>query len=108
MENVQPGEVLYINLPDRPGTGSIKVRPDAPANLRKAPAKWLNREGIGVRWDAPENDRLISYYELAKDGAPFTKISTGTYYFDVGADAAAKYAVRSVDFDGQTSEWIEM
>ena len=107
IENVQAGEVLFINLPDRPGTGSIKVKPDAPANLHKAPAKWLNREGIGVRWDAPENNRLISYYELAKNGEPFTKISTGTYYFDVDADDTARYAVRSVDYDGQVSGWIE-
>ena len=62
---------------------------------------------MGVFWSAPENDRLISYYELAKNGKPFTKISTGTYYFDTDPDGSTKYAVRSVDYDGQTSDWVE-
>ena len=107
LSGVRAGEVLFINLPDRPGTGSIKVKPGMPSALRCAPAEWLGRKGLGVHWNAPADDRLISYYELAKDGVPFTKISTGTYYFDVAAGPDARYAVRSVDFDGQCSEWVE-
>ncbi len=107
LSNVQPGEVLFINLPDRPGTGSIPCPPDAPSHLAWKEESWLGRRGMGVFWSAPENDRLISYYELAKNGKPFTKISTGTYYFDTDPDGSAKYAVRSVDYDGQTSDWVE-
>ena len=107
LDDVHAGEVLFINLPDRPGTGSIRELPEAPRALHVAPAQWLNRRGVGVSWTAPDNHDLISYYELAKDGVPVTKISTGTYYFDVDADGNAAYAVRSVDFDGQVSDWIE-
>lgn len=106
LENVQAGEVLYINLPDRPGTGSIRERPAAPAALHCEPAQWLRRKGIALSWKAPENDSLISYYEISKDGEPFTKVSIGTYYFDIHAEKPARYAVRSVDFDGQVSDWI--
>ena len=106
LENVQPGEVLYINLPDRPGTGSIGEKPAAPSDLKAMPARWLNRDGEGVSWTAPATDAMISYYEIARNGAPISKVSIGTYYFDEGADGSAAYAVRSVDFDGQASAWI--
>ena len=107
LASVQPGEVLFINLPDRPGTGSIDHAPDAPTGLTVKQESWLGRSGTGVRWTPPTDRRLISYYELAKNGAPFTKISTGAYYFDVCGDASARYAVRSVDFDGNASPWTE-
>ena len=105
LENVRPGEVLYINLPDRPGTGSLREKPQAPENAALSRARWLNRDGVAIQWTAPEKDDAISYYEIARDGEPFTKVSIGTYYFDGGLDGSARYAVRSVDFDGQTSQW---
>ena len=69
LDDVHAGEVLFINLPDRPGTGSIRELPEAPRALHVAPAQWLNRRGVGVSWTAPDNHDLISYYELVKDGA---------------------------------------
>ena len=107
MENARAGEVLFINLPDRPGTGSIQKPPMPPASARVEQAEWLGRKGMGILWVPPEENAMISYYELSKDGLPVTKISTGAYYFDVGADGSAAYAVRSVDFDGQVSEWVK-
>ena len=59
-----------------------------------------------MSWKAPEKDSLISYYEISKNNQPYTKVSIGTYYFDAGAQETAQYAVRSVDFDGQVSDWI--
>lgn len=106
MENVAAGEVLYINLPDRPGTGSIHELPAPPSALTCEPAEWLRRKGMALSWKAPEQDSLISYYEIAKNGVPYTKVSIGNYYFDANAEPSAKYAVRSVDFDGQASNWI--
>ena len=106
MENVQPGEVLYINLPDRPGTGSIAEAPEAPGEPSARCARWLNRDGVGVSWAAPQKDALISYYEIARDGTPLTKVSIGAYYFDADAPDGARYAVRAVDFDGQASAWV--
>lgn len=106
LQNVQAGEVLFINLPDRPGTGSIGERPAAPSGLVTQACQWLGHKGVGVSWRAPENDRLISYYEIAKNDVPLTKVSRGTYFFDVDAELGAKYTMRSVDFDGQVSDWI--
>ena len=107
LNQVRAGEVLFINLPDRPGTGSIREKPAAPSGLSTREETWLGHTGTAVRWQAPENNRLISYYELAKNGTPFTKISTGTCFFDTEAGADTRYAVRAVDFDGQPSDWVE-
>ena len=82
--------------------------PQAPADLRREKARWLGREGVGVSWEAPKDRTFISYYELARDGEPLTKVATGTYYFDTDREADhARYAVRSVDFDGRASDWTE-
>ncbi len=106
MRNVRAGEVLFINLPDRPGTGSIAEAPDAPCGFAVETCKWLGHSGVGVSWMPPENHRMISYYEIARDGVPLTKVAHGSYFFDDGADGSGCYSIRSVDFDGQTSEWI--
>ncbi len=107
MHNVRAGEVLYINLPDRPGTGSIREMPAAPSDVKAETCTWLGHGGVGVSWTAPEKNQMISYYEVSRNGAVITKISQGEYYFDDGADGSAVYAVRCVDFDGQTSDWTK-
>ena len=107
MHDVRAGEVLFVNLPDRPGSGSIQEKPAAPSDVKTEVCEWLGHRGVGVSWTAPENDRMISYYELTRDGTPLTRISQGAYFFDDGADGSGDYAVRSVDFDGQTSDWIQ-
>ena len=106
MRGVRAGEVLFVNLPDRPGTGSVQEKPEAPSEVKTTVCEWLGHSGVGVSWTAPENNRMISYYELTRDGAPLTKVSQGTYFFDDGADGSGDYSVRSVNFAGQTSDWI--
>ena len=107
LTNVQPGEVLFLNLPDRPGTGSIKEQPAAPTQVQVAAETWLRRQGIGVSWQASANAEIVSYYEIARDGAPLTKVSIGTYFFDTDAQGNHRYAVRAVDYDGKASAWVE-
>ena len=107
LTNVQPGEVLFLNLPDRPGTGSIKEQPAAPTQVQMAAETWLRRQGIGVSWQPSANAEIVSYYEIARDGAPLTKVSIGTYFFDTDAQGNHRYAVRAVDYDGKASAWVE-
>ena len=107
LTNVQPGEVLFLNLPDRPGTGSIKEQPAAPTQVQMAAETWLRRQGIGVSWQPSANAEIVSYYEIARDGAPLTKVAIGTYFFDMDAQSNHRYAVRAVDYDGKASAWVE-
>lgn len=108
LQNVPAGEYLFINLPDRPGTGSILEKPQAPTNTTSEVCHWLNHDGIGITWNAPQKNQMISYYELSKNGQYFTKVSIGTYYFDVRGGMQDVYRVRSVDFDGQVSSWVDV
>ena len=63
----------------------------------------MGHTGVGVYWDEAQDDGILSYYELFKNGTPYTKISVGAYYFDDGADGADVYSVRAVDGDGNCS-----
>ncbi len=107
LKDVKPGEYLFINLPDRPGTGSAGAPPLPPRRVTVEPCAWLGHEGLGIGWEAPDDDHLISYYELARDGKPFTKVATGTYYFEEDPEKGGACQVRSVDYDGQHSAWAE-
>ncbi|MEG1891622.1 MAG: hypothetical protein RR301_09405, partial [Clostridia bacterium] len=62
---------------------------------------------MGVSWNVPDQHKLVSYYELARDEKPLTKVATGSYYFDTSTSEIRRYQVRSVDYDGQTSAWID-
>lgn len=66
LQDVRPGEYVYINLPNRPGKGSCAERPDAPLGISIRKETWLRREGISVRWNAPADMQNISYYEIFK------------------------------------------
>ena len=68
---------------------------------------WLRRQGIGVSWQPSANAEIVSYYEIARDGVPLTKVSIGTYFFDTDAQSNHRYAVRAVDYDGKASAWVE-
>jgi hypothetical protein len=107
LKDVKPGEYLFINLPDRPGTGAAGAPPLPPKRVTVEPCAWLGHEGLGIGWEAPDDDRMISYYELARDGKPFTKVATGTYYFEEDPEKGGACQVRSVDYDGRHSAWAE-
>ena len=65
----------------------------------------MDREGLGVAWAASDDNVMVSYYELYKDGQLLSKISVGTYYFDTEGNPEAQYAVCAVDCDGNKSDF---
>lgn len=107
LQDVRPGEYVYINLPNRPGKGSCAERPDAPLGISIRKETWLRREGISVRWNAPAEMQNISYYEIFKNNINYTKVSTGTFFFDTQGCIDDVYQIRSVDYDGNTSDFAQ-
>lgn len=101
------GEMILINLSDRPGTGNDSIAPTAPSNVVKVSEKILGHNGIGISWSAGTDETWLSYYEIFKNGVSIDKVSKGTYYFDLNGKIADKYEVRTVDGDGNTSSLLE-
>src|SRR5262249_32084731 len=82
MEKIAPGELIFLNLPNYPGSGTDHVAPSAPAKVTKRSAANLGVQGIEISWSASHDDNWLSYYEVRKNGAVISKIAKGTFYFD--------------------------
>jgi hypothetical protein len=65
----------------------------------------VGHEGVGVSWEASTDNVMVSYYEIYKNGEPFSKVSSGTYFFDDAGEPADEYRVRAVDGDGNASDF---
>ncbi|MCD9023743.1 hypothetical protein [Cohnella silvisoli] len=100
------GEVIFFNLENRPGNGSDTTAPIAPSNVTKSQTAYLKHGGTQVVWTAGTDNNWISYYEIYKNGTPYTKVSTGTFFFDVNGSVDDSYQVRTVDGDGNTSSLV--
>ena len=103
---VNYGEGLLINLPGRPGQGTDTQPPTAPGFAVKKTAIWFGYEGIELNWGESDDNVMVSYYEIYKNGQFLNKVSIGTYYFDEQGSIADKYEIRSVDADGNTSDFV--
>ena len=103
----KPGELIYLNLPNRPGSGQDKVPPQSPGRVLAHRETNIGHGGIGVYWSPGMDNNWISYYDLRRDGTILGKAAIGNYYFDhaAGWDGAHEYAVRTVDGDGNASDW---
>ena len=64
---------------------------------------------MGVYWSPGRDDNWISYYEVRRGQDLVWKVPTGTYFFDhfPGWGGGGKYAVRTIDGDGNASPWTE-
>jgi len=102
-----PGELIYLGMPDRPRSGRDRTAPSAPANVLVRRETNIGHSGVGLYWSAGTDEGWLSYYEVKRGEQVLGKVSIGTYYFDhaEGWDPSAAYAVRSVDGDGNASEW---
>ena len=100
-----PGEIIYLGLPDRPGSGTDALPPSAPGTVFTRRETNLGHGGVGVYWSPGSDDRFVSYHEILRDGQVLGKASAGTYYFDHGSgwSAESRYEVRAVDGDGNVS-----
>ncbi|MFA6244657.1 MAG: malectin domain-containing carbohydrate-binding protein, partial [Candidatus Hydrogenedentales bacterium] len=101
------GELIYLNLPNRPRSGQDKVPPQSPGRVLVRHETNIGHRGIGVYWSPGADDNWISYYEVRRNGGVLDKVALGDYYFDhaAGWNIAREYAVRTVDGDGNGSEW---
>jgi hypothetical protein len=107
IKDQKPGELIYLNLPNRPGSGQDKVPPQSPGRVLVRRETNLGNGGAGVYWSPGMDNNWISYYEVRRDGTILDKVAIGVYYFDhaEGWDKAREYAVRTVDGDGNASDW---
>jgi hypothetical protein len=105
LEKVEPGELLFLNIPNHPGSGTDKTAPTAPARVSKKTGVNMGFPGVELKWTNARDNNWISYYEVLRDGKAIDKVAKGTFYFDhsAGADPAARYEVRTVDGDENRS-----
>ena len=107
LDKIAPGELIFLNLPNYPGSGTDHVPPSAPQNITQRRATNLGVQGIELSWSPSHDDNWISYYEVRKNGKVIGKAATGTFFFDhedsARSDGNASYEVVAVDGDGNRS-----
>lgn len=107
LEKIVAGELIFLNLPRYPGSGTDRIPPTAPADLTKRLATNLGVEGIELSWSPSHDDNWISYYEIRKNGKAIGRAAKGTFFFDhsdsAREDIDARFEVAAVDGDGNRS-----
>jgi hypothetical protein len=107
---VQPGEIIFLNLPSYPGSGTDKTPPSPPRRVTKRLGTNLGIQGVEVAWKAGADNNWVSYYEILKDGALVAKAAIGSFFFDYKGNPSqclqARYEVRTVDGDGNRSPMV--
>jgi len=107
IKNQAPGELVYLDLPNRPRSGQDKVAPKAPGRVYRRREMNIGHSGVALYWSPGSDDNWVSFYEIRRGATILGKVSKGNYYFDhsAGWDAGTDYAVRTVDGDGNVSGW---
>lgn len=108
LTSLRAGEVIFLNLEGRPGSGNDAVAPAPPGNYSISKAGYMGHSGVEINWDAGSDNNWISYYEIEKNGAPYDKVSKGTYFFDANGSLRDSYRIRTVDGDGNASGYIRI
>jgi hypothetical protein len=105
IEHMQPGELVYLNLPLHPGNRLDKEPPTPPSRITKRWGENMGYPGVEISWEPGADNNWISCYEVLRNGILIDKVAKGAFYFDhsAGADLAATYEVRTVDGAGNTS-----
>jgi hypothetical protein len=107
LDKIAPGELIFLNLPHYPGSGTDNHPPTMPSDVTKRLASNLGVQGIELTWTPSRDDNWISYYEIRKNGLPFAKAAKGTFFFDHSGSAQkdidANFEVAAVDGDGNRS-----
>jgi hypothetical protein len=109
IEKMQPGELVYLNLPLHPGSKLDKESPTAPSDVKKQLAENMGYPGVELTWRPGTDNNWVSYYEIFRNGVDIDRVAKGCYYFDhsAGADLAAKYEIHTVDGAGNASNDAE-
>ncbi|MEI6071972.1 MAG: hypothetical protein WCS31_09280 [Verrucomicrobiae bacterium] len=105
IEQMIPGELIYLNLPLHPGSKLDKEPPTSPPSAVKQLAENMGYPGVEMKWEPGTDNNWVSSYEIYRNGKLIDKVAKGAYYFDhsVGADLASNYEVRTVDGAGNVS-----
>jgi hypothetical protein len=105
LEKMEPGELIYLNLPYHPGSKLYQKPPSTPVAVRKRAATNMGYPGIELNWNPSRDQHWLSYYEILRDDSVVDIVAKGTYYFDhsAGASPGASYAVRAVNGGGMRS-----
>ncbi len=105
LQQMAPGELIYLNLPLHPGSTLDKEAPKPPSAVFKDRADNMGFPGVELKWQPGSDNNWIAYYEIFRDGLSLDKVAKGDFYFDhsAGADLGATYEVRTVDGAGNAS-----
>jgi hypothetical protein len=110
LDKITGGELIFLNLPDYPGSGTTHVPPSPPTNVTKRLGTNLGTQGIELFWSAGNQDDWISYYEIHKNAKLIGKTAKGTFFFDHSDSArdeiGAHFEVDAVDGDGNHSSAV--
>jgi len=101
-----PGELIYLGLPNHPGSGTDRVPPSDPGNVKKRIGTNMGITGVELEWAPSTDNNWLSYYQIYRDGEMIDKVAKGTSYFDHSGGAenlGARYEVQAVDGDGNSS-----
>lgn len=107
--NPEPLELIYLGLPNHPGSGTDSIPPTAPDNVTKRLGTNVGVTGVELHWSAATDNNWLSYYQIYRDGKPIDRVSTGLFYFDHSLDANifSVYRVQAVDGDSNSSAMVE-
>jgi hypothetical protein len=104
---IEPGELIFVNLPNYPGSGTDRTPPQSPQHVTKRLGTNLGVQGVEIAWEGGSDNNWISYCEILKDGAVVGKAAKGAFFFDYKGDflanLTARYEVRTVDGDSNRS-----
>jgi hypothetical protein len=104
-----PGELIYLGLPNRPRSGADTTAPTAPSRVLAHRETNIGRPGIGIYWSPAPDNNWVTCYEVRRGDRVLDRVATGTYFFDhsPGWDSGATYSVRTLDGDGNASDWTK-
>jgi hypothetical protein len=107
---VLPGELIFLNLPNYPGSRTGKTPPSPPQQVTKRLGTNLGVQGVEIAWKGGAGNHWVSYYEILKNGALVAKAAIGSFFFDYKGNSTqnleARYEVRTVDGDGNRSPMV--
>ncbi|MFA6567988.1 MAG: malectin domain-containing carbohydrate-binding protein, partial [Victivallales bacterium] len=105
--NQNPGELIYLGLPDRPGALHDKTPSATVGRILKRFETNIGHSGVGLYWTAAGEGNWISYYEVRRNGSVLGKVGIGCYYFDhsEGWNPDSGYSVRAVGGNGIPGPW---
>lgn len=108
-EKPRVGEIVYLNMPNRPGSGRDNIAPTAPPTVLAKYEVNIENSGIGIYWSRAKDNNWISCYEVKRGDEIIGTVSTGHYYFDksYGFGEHNDYYVRTIDGDGNLSPWTK-